>query len=179
MAKVNKKPSTTNPAADVPMNGQAQDQENSSVESEWYLEEVRSYALSKYIVLRPENDEGNWYLDHLEKNYFLPATVSWLDENGWVNRLFIRPQGPMPRFMKTGLARFRFETGSWHWDRSPKTFKWVPFRTFLHCEPAEVPPFTHMAMVMGMEIPSDAESDRHQDGPLKDAGDIQESPRSK
>ena len=104
------------------------------------------------MILSPENDKGDWYLNQLEMAHLLPITPSWLDENGWVNRLFVRPLGLLPQSMTCGFAHYRFITGNWKQDQVPKICEWLPLRSYLHLEPAEIPLDTLDLMARSREI---------------------------
>ena len=139
MKKVRQEQLNTNNASDSTEVVQRTGQEDLSHDSSPYLEELGRYRLSKFMVVSPENHDGNCYLHELESINVLPTTISWWDENGWMNRLYVRPPGLFPQSLSIGRARYRFITDNYKGDELPKICEWLPFRTFLNLEPAEIP----------------------------------------
>ena len=52
--------------------------------------------LSGYVTLEPVNTKAEDYLGLLEKEGYLPPTVSWLSDDGMKIRIYLAPEGVFP-----------------------------------------------------------------------------------
>lgn len=83
---------------------------NEDMEKQEGSVEGRLY-LSRYVTLEPANTEAEEYLGLLEKEGYLPATVSWFSDEGMKIRLFLAPDGAHPLDINCNGMTLEVHTG--------------------------------------------------------------------